>query len=293
MHIKRILIFLTLLTAAVIGSALCAEKVLRGVGAYDLDEMAAFIKVLPFAAVICTIVFLGVVIIRRCGRITLKKLDEMEGHEFEYACAGILRANGFKNVEVTKGSGDFGVDIIAEKRRERYAVQCKRYDRKLNNSAVQQVIGGLAYYGCDRGAVMTNSYFTAPARRLAEVNSVELWDRDVLAEMIDRGGTKRAVKESLYREEELEAPEELCGDTVLDFLRGRGIAAEVVNYEMIEESSGLLIEVVPETGVRVDDIRALMPDLAEYGGWEYAACIFPSRTPGTVGIEIPLSDEDE
>lgn len=32
-------------------------------------------------------------------------MDEMEGHDFEYYCAGILKKNGFENVEVTKGSG--------------------------------------------------------------------------------------------------------------------------------------------------------------------------------------------
>ena len=34
-------------------------------------------------------------------------MDEMEGHDFEYYCADLLKANGFLEVEVTKGSGDF------------------------------------------------------------------------------------------------------------------------------------------------------------------------------------------
>ena len=42
-------------------------------------------------------------------------MDEMEGHDFEYYCADILKAQGFIEVEVTKGSGDFGADILAEK----------------------------------------------------------------------------------------------------------------------------------------------------------------------------------
>ena len=33
-------------------------------------------------------------------------MNELEGHDFEYYCAGILRLNGFENVEVTRGSGD-------------------------------------------------------------------------------------------------------------------------------------------------------------------------------------------
>ena len=43
------------------------------------------------------------------------EMDDMEGHEFEYFCADLLRDKGFLDVEVTRGSGDFGVDILAEK----------------------------------------------------------------------------------------------------------------------------------------------------------------------------------
>ena len=43
----------------------------------------------------------------------LEKVDYMEGHNFEYFCADLLTQNHFSNVEVTRGSGDQGVDIIA------------------------------------------------------------------------------------------------------------------------------------------------------------------------------------
>ena len=46
---------------------------------------------------------------------TKSSMDEMEGLEFEYFCAQLLRQNGFCEVEVTKGSGDYGIDILAEK----------------------------------------------------------------------------------------------------------------------------------------------------------------------------------
>ena len=39
----------------------------------------------------------------------------MNGHKFEYKCARMLRRKGFHHVEVTKKSGDQGVDIIAYK----------------------------------------------------------------------------------------------------------------------------------------------------------------------------------
>ncbi len=47
--------------------------------------------------------------------IVTSEYDYMEGHDFEYFCAELLKKNGFSNVEVTQGSGDHGIDILAEK----------------------------------------------------------------------------------------------------------------------------------------------------------------------------------
>jgi predicted AAA+ superfamily ATPase len=106
---------------------------------------------------------------------TMSQLDNMEGHRFEFACADILKMNGFYDVKVTQGSGDYGVDIIARKGMRKYAIQCKCYSHKLDNKPIQEVIGGLAYYGCNKGVVMTNQYFTEPAKQLAKVNGTEMF----------------------------------------------------------------------------------------------------------------------
>lgn len=39
----------------------------------------------------------------------------MNGHEYEYACAQYLKKTGYSNVNVTKASGDQGIDVIAYK----------------------------------------------------------------------------------------------------------------------------------------------------------------------------------
>ena len=51
----------------------------------------------------------------------LQQVDGMDGHRFECWCADLLKKNGFSDVEVTQGSGDQGVDIIAVKDGIRYA----------------------------------------------------------------------------------------------------------------------------------------------------------------------------
>lgn len=105
-------------------------------------------------------------------------IDLMEGHDFEYWCANALRDLGYKDVEVTPGSGDQGVDILATKDGLRYAIQCKRYTSDLGNSPVQEVHAGKYLYHCHVAAVVTNRYFTAGAIELASATGVLLWDRD-------------------------------------------------------------------------------------------------------------------
>lgn len=112
-----------------------------------------------------------------------KAYDRMDGHEFEAYCAKLLRKNGFRNVEVTRGSGDQGIDILACKNRKKYGIQCKCYSYYLGNKAVQEAYAGMKFYECDVAAVLTNQYFTNSAIALAEKTEVLLWNRSVLNEL--------------------------------------------------------------------------------------------------------------
>ena len=100
----------------------------------------------------------------------------MTGHDYEYVVADYLRSRGYHGVKVTKGSGDFGVDVIATKNGVKYAVQCKLYSSPVGVSAVQEVVAGKAYYRCKGAMVVTNSTFTAAAQKLADMNNVILLD---------------------------------------------------------------------------------------------------------------------
>jgi len=111
--------------------------------------------------------------------------DEMEGHEFELFCASLLENRGFVEVEVTKGSGDYGVDILAEKEGVTYAIQCKRYTAPVGVKAIQEAYAGRDYYDRMVGAVLTNQYFTTPAVEAAKKLKILLWDRGYLEQMIE------------------------------------------------------------------------------------------------------------
>lgn len=116
--------------------------------------------------------------------------SEMSGAEFENYTAAWLSAQGFTQVTITQGSNDYGIDILATNRDECYGIQCKCYTGKVGVSAVQQVVGGMSYYSCDRGVLITNSAFTRQALELAETNDIILVDGDDLRDkhfrLIDR-----------------------------------------------------------------------------------------------------------
>ena len=113
------------------------------------------------------------------------EMDDMEGHEFEYFCADLLKDNGFAEVEVTRGSGDYGVDILAEKDGITYAVQCKCHTDPIGIRAVQEVYAGRDYYDRMVGVVMTNQYFTSAAVHAAEKLKILLWDRGYVEAMME------------------------------------------------------------------------------------------------------------
>ncbi|MGN1180640.1 MAG: restriction endonuclease [Suilimivivens sp.] len=125
-----------------------------------------------------------VLLLRRHPR-SLATFEDMEGHEFEYFCADLLKSHGFYEVEVTKGSGDYGIDILAEKDGVTYAIQCKRYTAPVGVKAVQEAYAGRDYYDRMVGAVMTNQYFTAPAVEAAKKLKILLWDGGYIESMME------------------------------------------------------------------------------------------------------------
>lgn len=118
------------------------------------------------------------------GKAKIEDLDKMSGIEFENFLKKFFESNGFK-VRTTKISNDQGCDLILEKFGEKTSVQVKRYSSTIGNDAIQQVVGSLKVYNCQKALVITNSKFTKAAVKLAEANHVELWDREVLKKKIE------------------------------------------------------------------------------------------------------------
>lgn len=114
---------------------------------------------------------------------TINDVDMMNGMEFENFICDLYNKMGY-NSEVTKASGDQGLDVIAEKNGKRIGIQAKCYSNTVGNSAIQEAVAGKNYYKCDKVIVVTNNSYTNSAIDLAQVNDVILWDRNILKEKI-------------------------------------------------------------------------------------------------------------
>lgn len=140
--------------------------------------------IIIFISLVMTII-ITVYFVKRKRNQRPEHFDLLEGHEFEYYCAELLRKKGFIEVEVTKGSGDYGADILAEKEGVTYAIQCKCYTAPIGVKAIQEAHAGRDYYDRMVGAVLTNQYFTTPAVEAAKKLKILLWDRGYLESMLE------------------------------------------------------------------------------------------------------------
>ena len=100
--------------------------------------------------------------------------DDMDPYEYENFCAEQFLIYGWDDAEATSGSSDQGVDVIAKKGDDVLVGQCKKYSKPVGNSAVQEVVAGMGYYGANIGVVISNNGFTNSAKKLAEANNIKL-----------------------------------------------------------------------------------------------------------------------
>ncbi len=103
----------------------------------------------------------------------VKNLDDVSPIDFEHQCADLLNQSGW-TARVTQASGDQGIDVIATYENVKAVFQVKKYSQPVGNSAVQEIIAGKAFEQAHVAAVVTNSTFTASAKKLANATGVFL-----------------------------------------------------------------------------------------------------------------------
>ena len=117
------------------------------------------------------------------SNLTIDGIDLMTGVEFEAFIADMFSRMNYRT-QITKATGDQGIDVIAENDEMKIGIQAKCYSGNVGNAAIQEVVGGKKYYHVTHLLVVTNNYFTESAIRLAQANNVILWDRNILKEKL-------------------------------------------------------------------------------------------------------------
>lgn len=121
---------------------------------------------------------------KEVAKFDINDIDLMSGSQFEWFVSYLFTKLGY-STEITKTSGDQGIDVIAKRGEAVVAIQTKCYSKPVGNHAIMEAVAGAKYYNATKTMVITNNVFTKSACELAKANNVVLWDRVVLKEKID------------------------------------------------------------------------------------------------------------
>ncbi|WP_018211159.1 restriction endonuclease [Desulfitobacterium hafniense] len=131
---------------------------------------------------------------RNYGKLTMAKVDEMTGKEFELLVEKLIRIvyqDKVIRTETTPNTGDQGCDLLVYLKNEPYkgelllGVQCKRYKGNVGNKPVQEILGAKAIYGLHLLMAVTNRHFTLGGMKAGLESKVTMIDRDKLQTWID------------------------------------------------------------------------------------------------------------
>ena len=120
-------------------------------------------------------------------------IHTLSGQEFESVIKALLLEMGFE-AELTKVSGDGGIDIIAKLDRPfvggRYLFQCKRYSDNnfVGAPEVRDFYGAVMADRAMKGIFITTSEFTAQAREFATQSGIELINLAKLRQLFEEHG---------------------------------------------------------------------------------------------------------
>lgn len=104
----------------------------------------------------------------------------MDPYDFEYLCIKLLEHEKYADVHRKGGSGDLGVDIVAKffngNTSETWLIQCKRWVSNVDATPIQRLISERERLGANKVACYTTSGYSKDAKKIAEMQNVDLVD---------------------------------------------------------------------------------------------------------------------
>lgn len=109
------------------------------------------------------------------------RFENIDAYEFEDFVLRLMQKLGYKGW-LTPKSGDFGVDVIAEKDKSRLAIQAKKYSSQnmVSVKDVNQLAGGAKYWECAGSLLVTTSALSGNAKLLCEKLKIDYWEKKEL-----------------------------------------------------------------------------------------------------------------
>jgi restriction system protein len=123
----------------------------------------------------------------------------MDGWTFEKELTKLYNILGY-SAQVTKGSGDGGVDIVLKKNDDIAYVQCKAYKSQIGPAPIRELYGVMKADNIHYGIVASFMGFTPGAIEFAERNNIKLIDLDDIIQMAGH----RSNEESTIQEPTIE-----------------------------------------------------------------------------------------
>ncbi|MCD6526354.1 MAG: restriction endonuclease [Desulfuromonas sp.] len=119
------------------------------------------------------------------------QLSIMNPYRFEHLAKELLEAMEYQDVEVTKASGDKGVDVIATAQfgitTVKEVVQVKRHQGNIGRTVLDQLRGVLPLHGAIRGTLITLGKFSKGCKKVAVFPGaapISLIDGDKLIDLL-------------------------------------------------------------------------------------------------------------
>jgi restriction system protein len=120
-----------------------------------------------------------------------EQLHTMDPYVFEHLVRDLMEAMGYDEVEVTKQSGDKGVDVAASVQfgitSVKEVVQVKRYKSNVQRTHVDELRGALYHHDAIQGTLLTTSGFSKGAKDAALLPGappISLIDGDRLVDLL-------------------------------------------------------------------------------------------------------------
>lgn len=103
----------------------------------------------------------------------ISELYQLHPADFEVYVAELYKRLGYKT-QLTKQSGDDGIDIFAKKYGKQYVIQVKKTIRLVGSPIIQKLYGSMGHARADYGICVTLGSYSTQARYFAAGKPIEL-----------------------------------------------------------------------------------------------------------------------